>query len=804
MNKMFSHTKAENLIKLKENSKLSHVEKILYFTVQEWKKNEKGLLHKITNMFSNQEVIIRSSAIGEDSSSYSNAGNFSSFQHVSTINKNLKQKINLVIKSYNQKKNYNKKKQILIQTQSSKIKTSGVIFTKHVKNNGPYYNIDYEDGKQTDSVTKGISKDSVSIFRKSDTTSIPKKWKKLISCVKEIESIFQSDKLDIEFGLTNSKVIIFQVRPITQLSNKKQPITELQLKNLIQNNSERFSNYSKKSTKLIGKNTIFSDMSDWNPSEIIGNDPNNLDFSLYKYLIMEKIWHKSRSELGYSDFNSTNLMIKFGNKPYVDLRASFNSLIPETLSKTIKKKLMSFFFQKLEKNPHLHDKVEFNILFTCFDLTTPKRLKELKQYGFSVKEIQKIHDELLLLTNSIIQNFPDYQKESQISIKKLEIKRKKILNQISKQNYIPNLKKLLDDCQTFGTFQFSKMARIAFVATAILKSLDHQKLLNNNFLDNFMTNIQTPLSDFQDDLHLLNKNKITRNYFLKKYGHLRPGTYDITALRYSQQPDIINHNYTSKKLRKSHTPALDMKTLKVISNSGLKFPNTTPLEFVKNALVMREQLKFEFTKNLSEALEIIKKIADSQKIPVDNICHLTINEILNMDTKNTSKSKDIIAKKIKRAKNTRIKNSQLIHPPIIFSPKDFFIINNFHSKPNFITSKKLKSKTINLDDDFSSKNINNSIILIENADPGFDWIFNFSPAGLITKYGGVASHMAIRCGELNLPAAIGCGELLFDKLLNASKLDLDCGNETITILQNKKADRFSEEKRILRELGYIK
>ena len=488
----------------------------------------------------------------------------------------------------------------------------------------------------------------------------------------------------------------------------------------------------------------------------------------------------------------------------MDLRASFNSLIPETLSKTIKKKLMSFFFQKLEKNPHLHDKVEFNILFTCFDLTTPKRLKELKQYGFSVKEIQKIHDELLLLTNSIIQNFPDYQKESQISIKKLEIKRKKILNQISKQNYIPNLKKLLDDCQTFGTFQFSKMARIAFVATAILKSLDHQKLLNNNFLDNFMTNIQTPLSDFQDDLHLLNKNKITRNYFLKKYGHLRPGTYDITALRYSQQPDIINHNYTSKKLRKSHTPALDMKTLKVISNSGLKFPNTTPLEFVKNALVMREQLKFEFTKNLSEALEIIKKIADSQKIPVDNICHLTINEILNMDTKNTSKSKDIIAKKIKRAKNTRIKNSQLIHPPIIFSPKDFFIINNFHSKPNFITSKKLKSKTINLDDDFSSKNINNSIILIENADPGFDWIFNFSPAGLITKYGGVASHMAIRCGELNLPAAIGCGELLFDKLLNASKLDLDCGNETITILQNKKADRFSEEKRILRELGYIK
>ena len=31
---------------------------------------------------------------------------------------------------------------------------------------------------------------------------------------------------------------------------------------------------------------------------------------------------------------------------------------------------------------------------------------------------------------------------------------------------------------------------------------------------------------------------------------------------------------------------------------------------------------------------------------------------------------------------------------------------------------------------------NNKIILIENADPGFDWLFNFNIKGLITKFGG--------------------------------------------------------------------
>ena len=46
-----------------------------------------------------------------------------------------------------------------------------------------------------------------------------------------------------------------------------------------------------------------------------------------------------------------------------------------------------------------------------------------------------------------------------------------------------------------------------------------------------------------------------------------------------------------------------------------------------------------------------------------------------------------------------------------------------------------------------------------------------------TKYGGANSHMAIRCAELDLPAAIGSGEQLFDSLLHASEVLLDCGAE---------------------------
>ena len=66
-------------------------------------------------------------------------------------------------------------------------------------------------------------------------------------------------------------------------------------------------------------------------------------------------------------------------------------------------------------------------------------------------------------------------------------------------------------------------------------------------------------------------------------------------------------------------------------------------------------------------------------------------------------------------------------------------------------------------DNLSEQDLNsleNSIVLIEGADPGFDWIFSFNIGGLITRYGGANSHMAIRCAEFNIPA-VGCGDHYF-------------------------------------------
>ena len=64
--------------------------------------------------------------------------------------------------------------------------------------------------------------------------------------------------------------------------------------------------------------------------------------------------------------------------------------------------------------------------------------------------------------------------------------------------------------------------------------------------------------------------------------------------------------------------------------------------------------------------------------------------------------------------------------------------------------------------------------------------------------------MAIRCAELGLPAAIGCGEILFNKLKMSSKINLNCKDKDILILEYNVKNDYFEEKKILKSLGYIK
>ena len=69
--------------------------------------------------------------------------------------------------------------------------------------------------------------------------------------------------------------------------------------------------------------------------------------------------------------------------------------------------------------------------------------------------------------------------------------------------------------------------------------------------------------------------------------------------------------------------------------------------------------------------------------------------------------------------------------------------------------------------------LKNKIIFIENADPGYDWIFSSKIIGLVTKFGGANSHMAIRANELQIPSVIGLGNN-YEKYKLLKKIEINC------------------------------
>ena len=97
---------------------------------------------------------------------------------------------------------------------------------------------------------------------------------------------------------SNNQLYILQVRKLVAQKywTKIKDITFYKLHDKIE---KKLHKYVLKQRKL--KNFCLSNMADWNPAEMIGNNPKPLAISLYKNLITDNSWLMSRKIMGYKD-----------------------------------------------------------------------------------------------------------------------------------------------------------------------------------------------------------------------------------------------------------------------------------------------------------------------------------------------------------------------------------------------------------------------------------------------------------------------------------------------------------------------
>ena len=136
-----------------------------------------------------------------------------------------------------------------------------------------------------------------------------------------------------------------------------------------------------------------------------GNDRHpaaHLALSLYRELITDNVWAYQRHNYGYRNLRSFPLMLSFHGLPYIDVRVSFNSFIPEDLSNRLADRLVDCYTDQLAAAPILHDKVEFEIVVSCYTFDLEKKLERLKGSGFSDSDLGELADSLRRVTNRII------------------------------------------------------------------------------------------------------------------------------------------------------------------------------------------------------------------------------------------------------------------------------------------------------------------------------------------------------------------------------------------------------------------
>ena len=90
---------------------------------------------------------------------------------------------------------------------------------------------------------------------------------------------------------------------------------------------------------------------------------------------------------------------------------------------------------------------------------------------------------------------------------------------------------LLEDGKRYGTLPFAGLARAGFIAVQMLRSFVEIGVFSEKEYDSFISSLTTVSGQLSNDRANMDKTS-----FLRKYGHLRPGTYDITSQRYDEAP----------------------------------------------------------------------------------------------------------------------------------------------------------------------------------------------------------------------------------------------------------------------------
>jgi hypothetical protein len=764
-------TKAGTLARLQGQLSSARIAPLIFFTVADWQANRIACLARVRLALGDGPWIVRSSCQREDGASKSNAGAFLTLQDITAAN--LETAIEQVIAAYGEADGTD---EVLIQPILQNVLRSGVAFSHDPNTCAPYRVVSWSDGSDTTAVTGGMGGRIWQQAAKSPLAP-PAELAGVVVLLEELLALFGDVPVDCEFAVTcEGECEVLWLLQARSLIMPHASESETEQTERLQRIQDKVARGMLPHPFLMGRRTVYGVMPDWNPAEIIGVRPKPLALSLYRELVTDAIWAYQRHNYGYRNLRSFPLMPHFFGLPYIDVRLSFNSFIPADLDEGLAGRLVDHYIDRLLAEPTLHDKVEFEIVFSCYTLDLPQRLERLAEAGFSKDERKGIADSLRRLTNRIAHTKDGLWRGDAAKLDILNARREELL--ASSADPLERIYWLLEDAKRYGTLPFAGLARAGFVAVQMLKSLVAVGVFSEADYDAFIRGVSTVSAQLTRDRATL--DKVT---FLVRYGHLRPGTYNILLPRYDEAPELYfdwSRRPPAPKPVKPFSLTLPQmrEVVKLLEAHGLQPDPVGLFDFLRAGIELRELAKFHFTRNLSDALALVAECGAQWGFSREDLayCDIAVFKELHVAA---ADPKEVLKHSIEQGKARYQETLSVSLPPVIARPEDVWAFEWPETEPNFITQKQVTAPVVGCE---TWESLTGAVVCIPNADPGFDWLFAYPIAGLITAWGGANSHMAIRAGELGLPAVIGAGEVLYRRWSGAQRLHLDCAGRRVEVL----------------------
>lgn len=673
-------TKAETLDRLSHMVSESIVLDQVAFDVEQWNNSPESILKQIQDRFHGHSVVVRSSAKNEDSYTHPNTGAYTSILNVDPTN-GLKEAIITVIESYI---DCQPNDQVLIQPMVQDVRLSGVAFTRMLEHGSPFYIINYDESGDTQSITSGSSKEYKSLYLRKDAEleDIPVDYlQPLVKAIKEVEQVLNYDALDIEFALDfKGQVYLLQARPIAAVDSLEVHTPSKHVLELQSKAAEKWQKLQPAAPQIYGDKALFAVMPDCNPAEIIGTNPGKLAVSLYEHLISNEIWATQRAEYGYRDVRPQALLRQFAGKPYIDIRASFNSFIPKELSDELAEKLANFYLTWLEEHPqlhlHLHDKAELDLVPTCFGPMFSKWENRLiEQAQFNSTEISALKQGLLHITqNAVTRTSQDMASLAELQKRHDAVVSNSALATAEKVNI------LLENCKPYGTLPCSHLAHAGFVAETLLREGVAAGWLTAEARDGFMETVKTVSQELSQDAWATAQGDKSWESFVEDYGHLRLSTYDISSPAYKDDPERflkpIVTEAQAPKAASNKEKAWDKEKaafFQKLRDIELDVSDEVFENFLTEAIEGREKARFIFTKSLSAALSLLEQEGHTYGLTTNELANLSLYELqaaFNSDLPLVNISEQLKASAKHNKYERRISHACQL-PPLLTKPEDF-------------------------------------------------------------------------------------------------------------------------------------